>query len=257
MGHKRLGRLPRSVKWTAVVDLLAAGADVEAVARASAAAAENSLRTAASDDTFARAFWLLTQIPQAARDPSFTNRLWELGLTTSPEPGILELVGAFTAAVDTHAAGNRSDLGEMAQLAAAETLAAAAGHGIPAIFGATHEEVRRSLARYGSSDWFSVLARDFFSRLTARSLEYFLSRELSNHVGPKRRFVSGNEASTFKEALDLHCRQASRIIKEFASGWLGKRLGRGQPITVKDAERFAHTAFRKLTDELRVGRDAD
>lgn len=257
MGHKRLGRLPKSVKWEAVVSLLAGGADVDAIASASATAAEGSLRAAINDDTLARAFWLLTQIPQAARGGTFGASLRELGLTTSPEPSLLELVGAFTASIDTHAAGRRTDLGEMAQLAATETLTALGGQGLPSLFGASSQDVQRSLARFGAPEWFSILARDFFSRIAARSLEYFLSRELSNHIGEGRRFSASAEAAEFRTALDLHCRQASRIMKEFASNWLGKRLGAGTPITPQEVRGFARTAFRKLSAELRTGRNAD
>lgn len=255
MGHKRLGRLPRSAKWEAVVSLLAGGADINAVASASATAAEVSLGSATNDDTLARAFWLLAQIPQAARGKSFVASLRDLGLTTSPDPSLLELVAAFTASVDAYSAGARTDLGEMAQLAAAETLTALGGLGLPSLFGATSEDVQRSLARFGAPEWFSILARDFFSRVAARSLEYFLSRELSNHVGEGRGFKSSAEAADFRAALDLHCRQASRIMKEFASDWLGKKLGSGADITPREARGFARTAFRKLTAELRMGRD--
>jgi hypothetical protein len=34
-----------------------------------------------------------------------------------------------------------------------------------------------------------VLTREFFGRLTQRSLDYYLSRELSNHIGPGQRFA--------------------------------------------------------------------
>jgi hypothetical protein len=85
-------------------------------------------------------------------------------------------------------------------------------------------DVQQTLARLGTSDRFSIVARDFFSRLTSRCLGYFLSRELSKHVGPDKRFATIKEHSEFNAALDLHCREASRIIKEFSGGWYGKTL---------------------------------
>ena len=47
------------------------------------------------------AFWLLTQIPEAARQSNFSERLWELGLTVSSKPTLLEIVAASTR--DRHA----------------------------------------------------------------------------------------------------------------------------------------------------------
>jgi hypothetical protein len=259
MGHVRLGTLPRTQKWKQVVSLIAGGASVEGIAAASADAAENGLERASQDEGLAHVFWLLTQIPQAARAGDFSERLAELGLQVSREPTLLEIVAAFTRAVDSRVseAGKRTDLGEMAQLAGSETLASLVGRELPSLFGPTAADVRLAVAKLGTSDRFSVVARDFFSRLTSRSLGYFLSRELSKHVGPYKRFAGVGEHSEFNAALDLHCREASRIIKEFSGGWYGKTLQREKAITQDAARTFAHVAFKKLRAELRRRRDVD
>jgi hypothetical protein len=260
MGHIRLGALPKTQKWNQVVSLIAGGADIELIAAASANAAEHGLERASQDDALAHAFWLLTQIPQAARQADFTERLWELGLqVSSSRPTLLEIVAAFTGAIDRHVreSGKLSDLGEMAQQAAAETLSSLAGRELPSLFEPTASNVQRALAELGTSDRFSIVARDFFSRLTSRSLGYFLSRELSKHVGPNKRFASVGEHSDFNAALDLHCRETSRIIKEFSGGWYGKTLQQERQITPDEARRFAHVAFKKIRAELGKRRDAN
>jgi hypothetical protein len=81
MGHIRLGTLPKTQKWNQVVNLIAGGEDVGRIAAASADAAEHSLQRASDDEGLAHAFWLLTQIPQAAKQSDFSDRLWRLGLT--------------------------------------------------------------------------------------------------------------------------------------------------------------------------------
>jgi hypothetical protein len=259
MGHIRLGTLPKTRKWNQVVSLIAGGADVESIAAASADAAEHGLELASQDEGLAHAFWLLTQIPQVARQANFSERLWELGLTVSSKPTLLEIVSAFTIAVDRHVAesAKRSDLGEMAQRAAAETLASLAGRELPSLFGPTPTDVQQALAKLGTSERFSIVARDFFSRLTTRSLGYFLSRELSKHVGPGKRFALVNDHSDFNAALDLHCREASRIIKEISGGWYGKTLQQERKITRDEARKFAHVVFKKMQAELRKRRGAN
>ena len=260
MGHIRLGTLPKTQKWNQVVSLIAGGADVNRIAAASADAAEHGLKRASHDEGLAHAFWLLTQIPQAARHSNFSERLWELGLAgVSTEPTLFEIVAALTRAVDAQVRerGKRTDLGEMAQRAAAETLASVGGRELPSLFGSTAADVQQVLAKLGTSDRFSIVARDFFSRLTSRSLGYFLSRELSKHVGPNKRFAAMGEHSDFNAALDLHCREASRIIKEFSGGWYGKTFQQEKQISRDDARKFAHVALKKLRAELRKRRDAD
>jgi hypothetical protein len=101
-----------------------------------------------------------------------------------------------------------------------------------------------------------VLARDFFARVVRRQLNYFLSRELSQHVGVNARFQTIREHREFEEALDLHCREASRIIKEFSGEWFSKNTYQGGIDEVK-AGRFAHVAFQKLREELRHRRGAN
>lgn len=226
MGHVRLGRLPRTKHWNDVVRLIGEDGDIELVAAASARAAENGLDRASRDPALVHAFWLLTQLPQAARGPGFSDRLNELGLVVSSQPSLLEIVGAFANALDreTRTVGGRFDFGEMAQLAATELLASLVGREAATLFGTTAADVQEAIARLGSSSRFSVLAREFFSRLTQRSLGYFLSLELSNHVGFEKRFASISQHTNFNIALDQHCREASRIIKEFAGEWYGKTI---------------------------------
>jgi hypothetical protein len=145
----------------------------------------------------------------------------------------------------------------MAQHAAAETLTSLAGLELPSLFGPTASDVKQALAKLGTSDRFSIVARDFFSRLTSRALGYFLSRELSKHVGPDKRFATVGDHSDFNTALNLHCHETSRIIKEFSGGWYGKTIQQQTQISPDEARRFAHVAFGKIRAELRKRRDAD
>jgi hypothetical protein len=75
MGHVRLGVLPGSRKWRQVVEELRRGADLDTVAASAADAAEASLQGASYDPAFLHAFWLLTQVPLAARGPAFAEDL--------------------------------------------------------------------------------------------------------------------------------------------------------------------------------------
>jgi hypothetical protein len=257
MGHKRLGSLPQTRRWQQVVASLDRGESVARIAAASSDAAEGALSRASSDPALIRAFWLLTQLPLAAREADFSERLSELGLTVGTSPQLFEIIGAFSEAIDAHtrAVSQRSDLGEMAQLAAAESLSAIVGRSLPGLFGTTAEEVKQAIGRLATSKQFSDLARDFFARLTRRHLEYYLSRELSNHVGPGSRFSSIAEHSNFSADLDQHCREAARIVREFAGDWFGKSNYEGG-ITPEKAQAFLVVSLKKIGRELRKRRDA-
>ncbi len=258
MGHIRLGVLPTSKKWTQVVALLSDNAGSEAVAAASARAAEAALSGAADDPIFLRAAWLLTNLPLAARAPECFEAFESLGLDLDAPPSLFALTGAVSGALDDEArrTGDRSDLGEMAQMALVESLAAAIEPQLPSLFDPDPAEVRSALGKLSQSDRFASLARDFFTRLTQRSLDYFLSRELANHIGIEGRFPSDAERRAFDAAIAQHCREASRIVEEYAGGWYGKTVWKDGALTEDAVRRFARYGFKKIRDELGRRRDA-
>jgi hypothetical protein len=258
MGHVRLGVLPSSRKWRQVVEELRLGAEVDTIAAAAANAAEAALHGASRDPAFLHAFWLLTQIPLAARGPAFTEDIRRLGLQVPDRPSLMDVTAALSGAVDRHVRerGGRTDLGEMAQMAGVETLTAAVGPILPSLFAPAPEEVQRAIGRYASGDRFASLAREFFGRLTQRSLDYYLSRELSNHIGPGQRFADEAARAQFDQALWRHCREASRIVEDFAGGWYGKNVYQRDGLTPEAVSRFAPVAFKKVRAELRKRRDA-
>ncbi len=257
MGHIRLGTLPRTQQWIQVLDLIGGGAGSPDVAAATMDASQRGLIRAAKDRGLVYTFWLLTQVPLAARSKDFVGRLRKLGLDVSDSPSLLEVVGAFTGAVDAHLGrtGGRTDLGEMAQMAASEALAAL---GTPAngnLFETTALDVQRTIKSFSTPKQFSTLAREFFTRLSRKYLTYFLSRELSNYVSGYGRFSNIDSHAAFNKGLDLHCRQASRIIEEFSGGWFSKANYQGGITQVKAAE-FVHVALKKLRAELAKGQSS-
>lgn len=127
MGHIRLGNLPKSRNWKQVVSLLDETSDPALIAAGTLKAVSSILDEVPDDPGLAHCFWLLTQLPFEAKSPDFFTRAKKLGVQLSSEPSLLELTSAFTKAIDDHIRenGRRTDLAEIAQLAAAEGLTAA------------------------------------------------------------------------------------------------------------------------------------
>jgi hypothetical protein len=248
MGHTRLGSLPQSRKWREVVGLLESGVGTPQIAAATLKAGKEGLENAASDPALVRSFWLLTQLPLCARSDDFIGALNSAGISISSTPTLLELVGAFSDAVDDYVrkTGGRTDLGEIAQMGAAESLAAALHDRTTNLFGTTPELVRQQLAAFATKKQFGLLAREFFSRLTEKYLTYFLSRRTSSQ------FKSVPANREFREALSLHCQQASKIVEVFAGDWYSKANFEGG-ITPRKASNFISVALTKLRKELERG----
>lgn len=255
MGHIRLGRLPRSKRWADVVRLLAEGADVAALASATADAAEGEFSRNQDDPALQYAVWLLTQLPIAARSENFSAHLVHLGFKEGAAQSPFALASGFSSAIDRNIdpTGARNDLGELARKAGAECLLALTTPGTPSLFDTPAQDLQLALSRFATREQFGKLAREFFARLTTRTLEYYLSRELPNHVGPASTFKSLSDQIDFQNAIKLHCREASKIVEAFAGGWFSKHRYLGS-LTQGSTKAFTAYALKKMRDELRARR---
>lgn len=252
MGHIRLGTLPQSKKWREVVALLEGGAPIERIAEAAANASEFDLAQAHKDPRFQFIANLLVTLPLRARSPGFEGYLSDLGIATDALASKTSLLCALGQVIDENAyrGGQFSDVGELAKSALLESLSVQLHDRLPSLFDPTPAEIRGALAEFSSGKGFAVLARDFFARLSYRSLDYYLSRELANHVGTEKRFASDSDRVAFEEALRQHTFEASQIVQEFAGGWYGKTVWQVQRLDQEAVSGFTQYAFTKMRQEL-------
>lgn len=224
------------------------------------AAADKGLELAGSDKGLQQIMYLLSRIPLDARQQDFAAALRADGLNIgSSQPSMFEVLSGFADAVQRAVtdSGNRSDISEIAQTAATESLTAMCGERSETLFGASAESVQDAFRSFSTRNGFSDLAHDFFSRFTQKYLNYHLSRELSNHVGMNQRFSTPSEHNQFLQDLNVHSRQAALIVKEFAGDWFSK-TNYESGITERKAANFAKVAMRKLRAEYKIrgARDA-
>lgn len=251
MGHNRLQRPPDTIRFVRVVEAVADGADVPAVASATIHAAEKGLDLAKGDPGLSHAVWLLAHLTLAARESDFAGALAAKGVDLPAGATALDVVAAFSDAMDKHLGVHRSrtDIGEMAQLAAAESLSALVGEKATGLFGPSPESVQAAVRSFSTKDGFSDLAHSFFARFTERFLGYHLSRELSQHVGENQRFRDPAQHTEFLSRLGAHSRQVALIVKQFAAGWHSKaRFETG--ISERSARGFAAYSLTKIQQEL-------
>ena len=285
MGSHQLESLPARRPWKRVVGLLGEGAgmaglpgvttgSLDAIADATLDASDAGLARAKGDDGLGYTFYLLTQITQAARKSDFTRALDRVGVRTpslalaateqvAPKgtaDTIYDLVANFTGAVDRHLRRfrTRTDIGELALRAAAESLTSLCAGPSQTLWGTSEETVQQSLKALSTKAGFGRLSREFFARLSREYIVYHLSRELSNHVGQSRRFANVAEHNEFLRALDHHCRTSTTVLEDFAGTWYSKHNFRGG-ITRRKAQGFVAHALDKMREALRYrgGPDVD
>jgi hypothetical protein len=242
--------------------LIAEEADAASVASATTEAALRGLVEARDDPGLLASFWNLTQLVLAARQPDFVDALRGAGFTIAESPGIFDLAASLSARLDAECrkAKTRTDLGEMAQMAAVEALVPLVREGANNLFEITPQDVHRAAADLAKERGFGHLAHTFFARFTQRFLTYHLGRELSNHVGGNGRFGSPAEHNDFVRELGVHCQEVAAIMRSYAADWFSKHTApAGGGITPTKARRFVNHTLKKIEGELLVrgGRDDD
>jgi hypothetical protein len=249
MGHQKIGRPPETRKWKEVVALLLESASAELVASKTFDAADSALRQAGNDPAIGMIFYLLTQLPLAARSPDPSDAFWQLGFKvrdiSSPEAlcsGLLQVIDGQLAQQ-----GWRSDIAELAALSAAEALYAFVEDRSKDMF-ATRPTID-ALAELRTPKNFGDLTKGFLARFLDRNLGYYLSRELPRHIGAQSRFSSVREHHLFTQEVATHCSEVAEIARVYAGDWYSKAAYE-ETLTPASARRGLAFAFGKLRSEL-------
>jgi hypothetical protein len=260
MGHSRIGTLPKTREWREVVDFIANGANVAAVADKALVAAQKALLTTKGDLGFREAVHLLAQLGAAARSEDPAAHLEGLGVELRDGYSAVDLVTALSAAVDRRmeGRGQRSDWGEMAKGALVTAVTESMRHTEARLFDPTRQDLNADLQRFRTEKGFGILGRAFFGAMSGRVLNYFLTKSLGTHVGAGQRFATMKEFSEFRKAMATHNGEASQIVEKYSGQWLQKQF-RECPtgITRDAAEGFGAHAIHKMQLELaaRAGRN--
>jgi hypothetical protein len=252
VGHQRLKKLPKSRWWEQVVELLDDGGTVDELATATARAMDRALAGAIRDPALAQAVLLLASLPGAARQTNYIGALRTLDINAGAAPNLMDTLAGVERAIDLEArrSGGRTDLGEIAQLAAASSLTKIVSPDLPSLFGTTAHDVQTALAKLDTPDRFARLSRTFFADLMQRSLEYYLSRTYARHLGPRETFTSLAAQEVFRSALAEHCYQTALIVETYSADWFSKSKFEGG-FSPQNVAVFTRTALAKLRQELR------
>lgn len=255
MGHTRLGELPRTRAWREVVGLIGIGASASQIANAVLHAAQRGLNLGVDHRGLIEAVWHLLQLPIAARQSDFHDALQAMEVRVRDPITLFELVGGVSDAIDRHMANctGRSDLGELAQMAASETLVEMIAPKADGLFGMPPDAVQRTLASFATTAQMGKLMRCYYAKLLDKTLAYYVSRATAQFIGDDARFVSLASKAAFDQSLTLHCHEASVITERYSGEWFSNARYERGTIHREAAAAFAYTALRKLTDELVAG----
>lgn len=253
MGHSRIGVLPATRKWKAVVSLLAAGADEAKVANAVLEAAGGTFARIRDDPGFRAFFNLMTEIALASGQRNPLPELAAIGIEVPKQTSLLEIVHNVAAEFDRRVQESRrpSDIAEMTYRSLVGAFTDHFQAALPALYEPADRDVAAAFHDLSKPKKFGQVFRDFTSRLTNEVLENFLTRTLGSDIGAGHRHATTTQIASFKHAMKVHCDEAAGIMETFAGDWLSsKRRQGGGKISRERSEAFGWAVFKKMTMEL-------
>jgi hypothetical protein len=267
MGHTRLGKIPTTRRWRDVVEIFASAkspselsaqtSEISQLAASTALASSEALRAGIKDGGLGFVFYFLTQLALSTRRPKPREALAALGLRLPADPTNLDLTVEVHRLIDEHfkKVGQKSDVGEMAQLAIGETLANFLRSRPRDLFAASETQLFSDLHQLGTQLTFGEVSRRFFSNFMSRMLGFYLSKFVL--PGGRQRLVNSvDDLIKFNEALRQHTYQRAAVIHQFAEKWFTKtEFERG--IDPQNARRFVSYACKKLQLEFLQGMDGE
>lgn len=256
MGHIRLGRLPKTRPWNAVIGALGKEMlDPIELAQVTAVAAQHELLSLQEDPSINYCFWFLARLVSSSRSEDFAGELSKLGISVPNSISGLSFVQQASRALDKglRQRGQRSVFVQIAELSLREILSSNIIEQSKTLFGTTLSDIQIACRSMSTTKRFGEISKDFFARFTSRLMFFVIDKELSNYVGSNRFISSPYHVAPFQQALDQHCRESAKIVEEFAAGWFSKHNWESNNnISESEAAAFTSYALKKIQMELQA-----
>jgi hypothetical protein len=253
MGHERIGALPRTLRWRAIVGHISGAAISEDVTIELADLTLSNVRRRfeglADEDSIQGAFRFLIALAVASRSSAPNDALEQgFGIHVDDQPSPLALAKAFQLSLDGYPNSEKSDLAAKALADALAQFSRDPRFTQGQLFGASPWDTWRE-ADTGAG--FCDLSRLYFSNLTERYLRYFLDREASALLGDPQRVTDfRQQLRATVDSISRHAFETSKITQSYAAGWFQKNAKAGMPSST-EIRGFLSFALHKIREELR------
>jgi hypothetical protein len=252
MGNSRYGALAKTRNWLQVVSLLADELSTgEQVASETIHAARRALLRLQYDPILAHCSFMLTHLAWDSKNDRLAHFLQEVGIgaeQTSSGASLLAALGRHLTQIRSSFHGVNA-LSEITEAAFLETVERSLSSRTGGLFETGLRDIESAFAEQASPEGFSIISTTFFASFLRRTLGYFISKELPNHVGPARRFDSPGKLAEFNEAIARFCKENARIVEGYSHDWYSLHTYKDR-ISEKDARAFGRLALEKLANEI-------
>ena len=252
MGHERVGSLPRTRQWRAIVSAIATvdpgdTAQIATIADSTLRAVQSRFRRIHGDQGVQAAFAYLIALATNHLPPSDGLSSVDTSLEHNPSPaavarGLMEWVHTHSESGEYAAIASRAGVDTVVEWTRRQNEQ-----------GRLFEESKSAAeiwqAASNARD-FCEIARLFFSRFTERYMRYFLEREASSSIPSlEARETFGRNLRAHIQDVSHHAFETSKITQSFAAGWYNNHARISRP-SDSEIQGFLAIAFGKLQEEL-------
>lgn len=258
MGHERIGFLPKTKQWKAIVDQLAdygAGSDtIVQIADATLTCIRALYEKLPYEESLIKSVKFLALLSASANQPNQQSYLLQNGIFVDTQLSLFSILLSANKYIET-----TTDSLECTKIAKDSILQSIAA------YQRTHTQHQISLfedsdsasvwGNVGTGAAFCELARSFMAAFTDRQLKYFIERSAASAINDYSRLQTfSTGVTTQAEAISHHAFETSKIMQSFAAGWFNNHAINQLP---SDSEivGFLKVSFGKMREEFR--READ
>jgi hypothetical protein len=254
MGHERIGYLPKTRKWSAIV------ADLSAYSSSSSpisAISSNTLKNVRSkfsniinDTGVVSAFEFLVLLSLIPQKKEWKEYLSKKGILLDDNFSLLQISANAKAYISKNEMSK--EYSAVAIQAVVDSIAEWSNVIKQGNLFQSHTQQSEIWREAAKGSGFCELSRLFFSKFTERYLKYFLDRESFGKIKNLTELSDFN--SHLKNHVDLiskHAFETAKITQSFSAGWYNKHVNASLPSHEK-IKNFLSYSFKKLNSELSI-----
>ncbi len=252
MGHVRIGFLPHTKQWKAIVDQLSSydnnESTVAAIADRTLDAVRKEFEGIQYDESVIKAIEYLANIVVSSRQENQIRFLQEKGFSVDDNLSLFALTACAQNIIDT--SGGSLETNKLVRDAA-----------IQAVMDYYEKNSSNQLSLFeidtnpfrerGSGREFCELARYFFASFTEKQIRYYIDRTAISTIDNYENYLKFSDLLTAQSlAITEHAFEISKIMESFAAGWFNKYALDSSPAESSVTD-FLKISFGKVREELR------
>ena len=253
VGHERIGFLPKTKQWNAIVQQLSEyeGSDeaVTKIANDTLSCIRKTYEQMPYDESVNKAIKFLALLSYSAKKTDQVSFLNENGCSVDNKLSLFSLMNSAKNYIETER--DSLEINKIARDAVLQAITTYQGNHISeqlSLFSSQSDSVWKDA---GSGAAFCELARLFFAAFTDRQIKYYIERSAASEIDDYAVLRSFSyRVSQQADAISHHAFDTSKIMQSFAAGWFNKNAVNSIPSDRKVTD-FLRYSFGKMREEFR------